>query len=191
MKKVIFLDRDGVINRDPGGRTKYDYVTKWKDFFFIEGSIKAIRMLKEAGYTICLISNQAGISKGYFTREDLDGLNRKMIAEIEKGGGGIDELYYCPHQEKDGCGCRKPNPGMIKQAMKKTFIDLKNTFIVGDSHGDIEMGKAMGMKTVFVLSGKEPLSEVKSWPVQPDYIKSNLLEAVESIIREEREVGPW
>ncbi len=189
MKKVIFLDRDGVINRDPGGWTKYDYVTKWEEFFFIEGAIEALKRLKEAGYKICLISNQAGISKGYFSEDDLNSLNEKMLAEIEKGGGGIDELYYCLHQTKDDCDCRKPKTGMIEEALKNTHADLRNTFIVGDSWRDVEAGKKMGMKTVLVLSGKTFLSDTKNWPLQPDYIKKDLSEAVDMILKEEVSSG--
>lgn len=185
MQKVIFIDRDGVINRDPGGWTKYSYVTKWDEFFFIDGSTKALKKLKEAGYKICLISNQGGISKGYFTEEDLDRLNERMLGEIEKAGGRIDELYYCPHHDKDNCECRKPKTGLIEQAIKKMDVGLKNTFIIGDSVRDIEAGKRMGMKTIFVLSGKTPPSEVKNWHVQPDCIKKNLLEAVEWILKNE------
>ena len=182
MQKVIFIDRDGVINRDPGGWTKYSYVTKWDEFSFIDGSIEALRRLKEAGYKIYLISNQGGISKGYFMQEDLDKLNERMLREIEKGGGRIDHLYYCPHHDKDNCECRKPKTGLIEQAIRETDVDLKNTFIIGDSLRDIEAGKRMGMKTIFVLSGKAPLSETKNWPLQPDCIKKDLLEAVEWIL---------
>lgn len=183
MQKVIFIDRDGVINRDPGGWTKYSYVTKWDEFSFIDGAIEALRRLKEAGYKIYLISNQGGISKGYFTQEDLDKLNERMLGEIEKGGGRIDHLYYCPHHDKDNCECRKPKTGLIEQAIRGTDVDLKNTFIIGDSLRDIEAGKRMGMKTIFVLSGKTPLSETKNWPLRPDCIKKDLLEAVERILK--------
>ncbi len=184
MQKVIFIDRDGVINRDPGGWTKYSYITKWDEFFFIDGSIEALKRLKEAGYRICLISNQGGISKGYFTQSDLDKVNEKMLAKIEEGGGKINELYYCPHHDKDNCECRKPKTGLIEQALKKSDVDLKNTFIIGDSIRDIEAGKRMGMKTIFVLSGKTPASETKSWTIQADCIKKDLLEAVEWILRQ-------
>ena len=183
MRKVVFLDRDGVINRDPGNWTKYDYVTRWEEFFFINGSIGALKRLKEAGYKICLISNQAGISKGYFSREDLDKINRKMLSEIEKGGGKIDELYYCHHQSADDCGCRKPKTGMIEEALKNTHVNLRNTFIVGDSWRDVEAGKKMGMKTVLVLSGKSSLSDIKNWPSRPDYVKKDLSEAVDLILK--------
>ncbi len=185
MQKIIFIDRDGVINKDPGGWTKYSYVTKWDEFFFINGSIEALKKLMEAGYKIYVVSNQAGISRGYFTQEDLDGVNERMLSEIEKGGGRIDGLYYCPHHDEDKCECRKPKTGMIEQAIRKTEVDLKNTFIIGDSLRDVEAGKRMGMKTVFVLSGKTPLSKTKDWHIQPDSIKKDLLEAVEWILKEE------
>ena len=187
MQKVIFIDRDGVINKDPGGWTKHSYVTKWDEFIFVDGSIVALKKLKEAGYRICLISNQGGISKGYFTQEDLDKLNKRMLAEIEKAGGKIDELYYCPHHDKDNCSCRKPKTGLIEQEIKKSAINLKDTYIIGDDRRDIEAGKNMGMKTVFVLSGKRSLEEAKSWPVQPEYIKKNLLETVEWILEAEKD----
>ena len=186
MQKVIFIDRDGVINRDPGGWTKYSYVTKWGEFFFIDGSIEALKKLKEKGYRICLISNQGGISKGYFTQDNLDRLNKRMVSEIEKGGGKIDELYYCPHHDRDNCECRKPKTGLIEQALKKADIDFENTFIIGDSKRDIETGRKMGMKTIFVLSGKTPASEVPNWPIKPDCTRENLLEAVNWILKNER-----
>lgn len=188
MEKLIFIDRDGVINRDPGGWTKYSYVTKWEEFFFIDGSIEALKKLKDTGYKICLISNQGGISKEYFSRGDLDRINERMLSEIEKGGGKIDELYYCPHHDDDNCECRKPKTGMIEKAIRGTEIDLKNTFIIGDSLRDVEAGRRMGMKTIFVLSGKTPLAKTKDWPIQPDSIKKDLLEAVEWILREERQI---
>ena len=186
MQKVIFIDRDGVINRDPGGWTEHSYVTKWEEFFFIDGSIEALKRLKEAGYKICVVSNQAGISKGYFTQEDLNKLSERILEEIEKEGGKIDELYYCTHHDKDNCECRKPKTGLIEQAIRKKDVDLKNTFIIGDSIRDIEAGKRMGMKTIFVLSGKTPQSKMKDWHVQPDCTKKNSLEAVEWILNNER-----
>jgi histidinol-phosphate phosphatase family protein len=183
MKKAIFIDRDGVINKDPGGWTKYSYVTKWEEFLFIDGSVKALRRLKEAGYKVFVISNQGGISKGYFSQKDLDALNKRMLEEIEKRGGKIDGLFYCPHHDKDNCECRKPKTGLIEQAAKTMHIDFKNTYLVGDSIRDVEAAKRMGMKTILVLSGKTPLSELSDWPMQPDYIKGNLLEAVEWVLK--------
>ena len=182
MQKTIFIDRDGVINKDPGGWTKYSYVTKWDEFFFIDGSVKALQLLKDAGYKIFVISNQGGISKGYFTQKDLDEVNRKMLIEIKKGGGKIDRLFYCIHHDKDNCECRKPKTGLIEQAAKTMRIDFKETYIIGDSIRDVEAGKRIGMKTIFVSSGKTPLSELDSWGIKPDYIKKDLLEAVEWLL---------
>jgi len=188
MQKLIFIDRDGVINKDPGGWTKYSYVTKWEEFFFIDGSIEALKNLKDAGYRVCLVSNQGGISKGYFTKEDLERVNEKMLAEIEKAGGKIDGLYYCTHHDKDNCECRKPKTGLIERAVREKDVDLKNTFIIGDSLRDVEAGKRMGMKTIFVLSGKTPLSDAQNWHIRADHIMKDLREAVEWILKTERKI---
>jgi D-glycero-D-manno-heptose 1,7-bisphosphate phosphatase len=183
MQKAIFIDRDGVINKDPGGWTRYNYVTKWDEFFFIEGSIEALKKLAESDYKVFVVSNQGGISKGYFSQKDLDALNKKILEEIEKGGGKIDGLFYCPHHDKDNCECRKPKTGLIEQAARTMHIDFKNTYLIGDSIGDVEAGKRMGMKTILVLSGKTSMPELTGWDMQPDYIKGNLLEAVEWVIK--------
>ena len=186
MEKAIFIDRDGVVNRDPGGWTRYSYVTKWEDFLFIDGSIEALKRLKDAGYRVCLISNQAGIAKGYFTISDLDKLNKRMLEAIEAGGGKIDELNYCPHEKTDMCNCRKPKTGMIEKALVGRDVDIKNTFVIGDDLRDIETGKKMGMKTILVLSGKTEKSSVEASKIKPDFIKNNLLEAVNFILENER-----
>ena len=141
-----------------------------------------MKKLKEAGYKVYLVSNQGGISKGYFTEKDLAELNKRMLAEIEKGGGKIDGLYYCTHHDKDNCNCRKPKTGLIEQATEGRDIELKDAFIIGDDFRDVEVGKRMGMKTIFVLSGKRSLGESKDWGAQPDYVKKDLLEAVEWIL---------
>ena len=110
MPKAVFIDRDGVINKDPGGWTKYNYVTNWKEFHFIPGALEALKLLKRKGIKVIVISNQAGVNKGYFSQEDLDALNKKMFAEIKKKGGSIEEAYYCVHTEEENCDCRKLTP---------------------------------------------------------------------------------
>jgi len=185
MEKVIFIDRDGVINRDPGGWTPYSYVTKWEEFFFIDGSVEALKKLKDAGYKVFLISNQGGISKGYFTEKELAGVSERMLAEIRKGGGDIDRFYYCPHHDKDNCDCRKPKTGLIEKALREFDIALEGTYIIGDSIRDIEAGSRMGMKTALVLSGKTSARDAKKWHIKPDLIKKNLLEAVNDILADE------
>ena len=183
MPKAIFIDRDGVINKDPGGWTKYDYVTDWKEFFFIPGALEALRILKESGIRVVVISNQAGVNKGYFSREELDTVNKKMVDEIEKEGGRLEEVYYCVHTDEENCDCRKPKTALIDKAAKKYAIELKKTFFLGDTRLDVAAGKKAGAKTILLLSGKTTREEAKSWEEKPDYIFGDLLDAVKWITK--------
>jgi len=184
---VIFIDRDGVINKDPGGWTRYNYVTRWKDFIFLPNAIKALKKLNDAGYDIVVASNQAGISKGYYSKKQLDRVNQKMIKEIEKKGVSLKKVYYCLHQDSDNCDCRKPKTGLFKQAERELGVKATGNYFVGDGKTDIEAGKKMNMKTVLVLSGKTDLKEVGSWPVKPDHIFKDLSEAVNFVLKENQQ----
>ncbi|MDD5173426.1 MAG: HAD-IIIA family hydrolase, partial [Candidatus Omnitrophica bacterium] len=106
--KVLFIDRDGVVNRDPGGWTKTNYVADWKDFHFIPGTLQALKILKEKGIKVIVASNQGGVNKGLYTQAELDKVNSLMLKEIEKSGGAIEEVFYCIHSDEDNCDCRKP-----------------------------------------------------------------------------------
>ena len=182
MKKVIFIDRDGVINKDPAGWTEHNYVTRWENFIFLKNSLKALKKLNEAGYDIVLVSNQAGVSKGYYTEEKLKEINRKMIEEIEKNGAKIRKTYYCLHQESDNCNCRKPKTGLFRKAEREMGVKAKGAYFIGDGKMDIEAGERMGMKTVFVLSGKTSLEKMRGSGIKPDYIFDDLNEAVKFVI---------
>jgi histidinol-phosphate phosphatase family protein len=183
--KAIFIDRDGVINKDPGGGwTEHSYVTRVDEFHFLEGSREAIKDLTEAGYEIVIISNQGGISKGHFTLDDLDKINKKMLAGIKASGGRIRSLHYCPHQKSDGCDCKKPGTGLFKAALKGLKIDLKETFFIGDGSMDVEAGKRVGCKTILLLSGKSSKDQIEGWEYKPDYIKKDLREAVDWLLAE-------
>ncbi len=183
MEKVIFIDRDGVINKDPGGWTKYSYVTNGKDFHFLPGAIEALKMLNDNGYTVIVVSNQAGVSKGYFTNEDLAKVNERMLEEIKANGARLDEVYYCPHRDEDSCCCRKPKTGLFEKAKAKYDIDFNDTYFVGDSLVDVTAGKALGMKTIAVLSGKSSKDEIIKWNPKPDHIFKDLLESVSWIVK--------
>ncbi len=186
MKKVIFLDRDGVINKDPGGWTEYNYVTTWEEFIFLPNSIKALRRLNDAGYDIVVASNQAGISKGYYTRSQLDQINQNMIKKIEENGAKLKKVYYCLHQDSDNCDCRKPKIGLFKQAERELGVKAAGNYFVGDGKMDIEAGKKMNMKTVLVLSGKTDLEKVDSWTIKPDYIFEDLSETVNFVLKKDQ-----
>ena len=148
--RTIFLDRDGVINRNPPNK---GYVRRWSEFFFLPNALNAIRDLTENGYRIVVITNQAGIGKGLFSEDSLKDIHSRMIAEIRDAGGKIDAVYYCPHHPEAGCECRKPEPGMLIRAADEHHIELSRAYLIGDSTTDIEAGQRAGTRTLLVLTG--------------------------------------
>ena len=144
---ALFLDRDGVINdRIVGG-----YVRNWAEFVFLEGVLEAMPILARKFNHIFVVTNQQGIAKGLMTEKDLELLHTKMLHEIAQSGGKIDKVYYCPKHQNEHPPCRKPNTGMAKQAQADfPSIDFDCSIMVGDSISDIEFGKRMNMKTVFI-----------------------------------------
>ncbi|MGL4252484.1 MAG: D-glycero-beta-D-manno-heptose 1,7-bisphosphate 7-phosphatase [Fusobacteriaceae bacterium] len=154
MKKVIFLDRDGTINIEK------DYLHKVEDFEFEQGSLEALKIFNQLGYDVIVVTNQSGIARGYYSEEDLIKLNEFMIERVKEAGGDILECYFCPHHPEKGiegyrkdCQCRKPNPGMLNEAMKKYDISKKESYMVGDKISDIEAGERAGVKSVLVKTG--------------------------------------
>lgn len=162
-RKAVFLDRDGTIN------TEVEYLYKPSDFSFIPGVIDAIRIFKELGYLVIVITNQSGVARGYYTEKDILVLHNYMNTELEKNISKdikFDACYYCPHHP-DGtiekysinCNCRKPNPGMLEQAIKEfkengIEIDISQSYIVGDKEIDVQAGKKIGLYgNVLVRSG--------------------------------------
>jgi len=146
-KPTIILDRDGVLNKKA---PKAKYITKWDEWAWIPGAKEAIRVLKEKGYFIIIVSNQAGISRGFMTQNDLDDIHLKMQDELATIGASIDKIYYCPHGWDDNCECRKPKPGMLFQAQRDFHLDLSRIYFVGDDERDATAGQAAGMKTFLV-----------------------------------------
>lgn len=182
--KVVFLDRDGVINEFPGNGK---YVMRVKDFHFIPGSLKAIRRLTEKGYVIFVVSNQAGVGKGWFTKKKLDQITAKMLREVKKNGGKIKKVYYSIKRSNAGCPMRKPRIGSIEKAMKlikKPLSAASHGYFVGDTETDMQAGRNAGCKTIFVLSGREDRRHMRGWGrIRPNYIVGNLLEATDIIIK--------
>jgi len=179
--KVIFLDRDGVINKYPGYG---DYVKNCREFLFLSGVKEAIRKLYLKGFSIFIISNQAGIAKRIFSKEKLKDITKKMLREIAESGGKIKGVYYCPHRSEDNCSCRKPKIGLIQRAIKNKKIDLEDTYFIGDSLRDIETGRNVGCRTILVLSGEAKKKDLKRWSFKPDLITKDLLEATNLILGE-------
>ena len=147
MNKALFLDRDGVINKEK------NYLYKIEDFEFIDGVFETCKYFQEKGYLIIVITNQAGIARGKYTEDDYQTLTNWMIKEFEKNNIKISKVYYCPHHPdfSGDCECRKPNPGMILQAKKDFDIDLSQSILVGDKNSDIEAGINAGIKMNYLV----------------------------------------
>ena len=151
MTSAVFLDRDGVINVDHG------YVSTWERFEFLPGVPDALRALQDAGYLLIVVSNQSGIGRGYYCEADVESLNQAVAQHLGSTVGvTLSEFYHCPHHPTEAkgefrrqCDCRKPAPGMIRQAVLDHGIDLKTSLLVGDKDSDIEAGRAAGVARLF------------------------------------------
>lgn len=155
MKKAVFFDRDGVINKDLG------YIYRQEDFVFNEGIFQTLRFCKERGFLLFVITNQSGIGRGYYTLEDFKALTAYMQQALKSQlGFGFDSIYFCPHDPKEDCICRKPKPGMIAQAKKDYELRLRDSFIIGDKLTDMQAGERgeIGHK---ILIGKLPKEDQK------------------------------
>lgn len=137
--RAIFLDRDGVINRDKR------YVYRWQDFEFCGGAITAMRRLAESGYLLIIVTNQSGIGRGFYEEEDFEKLTQDMLEHLRMHKVHMDAVYHCPHSPEACCDCRKPAPGLILRAAEKYSIDLSQSVIVGDKPSDLEAGQRAGV----------------------------------------------
>lgn len=155
-KKIIFLDRDGVINKKA---PKADYVKTWEEFEFLPGAVEAIRKLTEQGYEIYLISNQPGIARGMMTEGDLTEIHTNMIKKLEENQAKIKHIYCCLHGWNDGCECRKPKPGMFYQAGRENNLNLSKAVFIGDDERDAQAGEAAGIRT-FLVTPEKSLGDV-------------------------------
>lgn len=153
---TLFLDRDGVINQ----RIVGDYVRNVSEFVFLEGALQALVDLARKFDYLVVVTNQQGIAKGRMTEADLQVIHDYMVAQIERAGGRLDGVYYCPYHERDAPICRKPNPGMAHQAQADfPAITFERALMVGDSVSDLVFGQQLGMQTV-LLTTKPDLDEV-------------------------------
>jgi len=169
---VIFLDRDGVINKE------VNYLSRIEDFVFIDGAIDSIKYLLGIGYEIIVITNQSGIARGLYTLEDYHVINSWMLNEFKRADINILDVFFCPHGPEDDCSCRKPKPGMILDARKKYDIDLSNSWLVGDKEDDIACAISAGIRNTVLVKSGHPISIESS---NAKYIKESLAEVKEVI----------
>ena len=146
--RLVMLDRDGVINHDSP-----DYIKNVSEWHPIDGSIEAIANLSNAGFVVCIATNQAGIGRGLISQPDLDGIHQRLIHRVQDAGGMITHIAFCPHHPDDGCDCRKPAPGMLLAIGDVTRMDIKGQPFVGDSAKDVEAAIAAGCSPVIVKTG--------------------------------------
>lgn len=147
MTPVAFLDRDGVVNADIG------YLWRREDLIWIPGAPAAIRLFNELGWPVVVVTNQSGVARGYYQEEDVRSLHRWMSGELNKQGARIDAFYFCPHHPRGAipaytreCECRKPRPGMIRQAMADWQADPDRSFLIGDKETDLAAAEAAGIR---------------------------------------------
>ncbi|OGH51528.1 MAG: hypothetical protein A3H17_01605 [Candidatus Levybacteria bacterium RIFCSPLOWO2_12_FULL_37_14] len=157
-KKIILLDRDGVIDEKP---PKAEYVKNWSEFKFLPGTIEALKLLNKKGYQIIIISNQAGIGRGVMTEEDLKEIHRKFLEACAKESINIVGIYYCPHNWDEGCFCRKPKPGMLFKAAADHSFDLTKAIFIGDDERDKQAGQAANCPTILLQQGRDLLAIIR------------------------------
>ncbi len=185
LKPAIFLDRDGTVNFDPG------YIKNPDEVYLLEGVAEGIRKLKDGfGFKIIVISNQAGVSKGLMTIEDVEQINSKINELLKEKGTLIDAFYYCPfHPDNDPpekSKCRKPSPQMIFKAAEEHSIDLSKSYMVGDRASDIEAGFNAKLKSVLLTNNNanDEISILQNLEKNPNFVAVNFNQACDFIIND-------
>jgi D-glycero-D-manno-heptose 1,7-bisphosphate phosphatase len=189
MKAAIFFDRDGTLSREVG------YVNHLSRFELYPFSVDAVRLVNRSGLLAVLITNQAGVARGYFPESLVTEVHAHLNAIMAGGAARLDGIYYCPHHPTVGpppyrldCDCRKPRPGLLERAARELGIDLKRSWVIGDRHGDIELAARVGARAALVKTGYgigELTYHAQGWQRQPDLVAENVLDAVAQILSRE------
>ncbi|NRA67813.1 MAG: HAD family hydrolase [Pseudobacteriovorax sp.] len=177
-QKTVFLDRDGVLNVDHG------YVSRPDDLELFPDVVSSLAKLQAKGFQLIVVTNQSGVARGYFTLADVHAFHSHMSEVLAQNAITIAKYYICPHH-KDGtvaeyavdCLCRKPRPGMLRQAFEEFDIDRKNSFLIGDKISDIDCGQAMELRSVQIDRGQYPVHE------SPFAVETSLANAVDLILK--------
>ena len=179
-RAAVFLDRDGTISEDVG---YLNDVSQFRMFPFAAG---AIRKLNDANLPVIVVTNQSGVGRGFFAESMVHTVHEEMTQQLAAAGAHLTAIYYCPHTSEDECECRKPKPGMIRQAAREHGVDLARSFVVGDRYGDVELAQASGGRGVLVRTGygdEDLRVNGAGWVRQPDFVADDLSEAVEWILK--------
>jgi D-glycero-D-manno-heptose 1,7-bisphosphate phosphatase len=183
VQRAVFLDRDGTIIEDTG------YIGEIERVRFLPGVREAIQSLNGGGFKVIVVTNQAGVARGYFTEESVQKVNTFIGESLAREKALIDGFYYCPHhiegiveEYRRDCYCRKPNPGMLEKAAHDFGIDLPRSFLIGDKESDIEAGNRAGCRTI-LIAGREHAGNELNDAATPDYIAPGLYEAVSWLVK--------
>ena len=185
-RRAVFIDRDGTLAHEVG------YVNHVSRFRLFPWAVDSVRLLNGAGLLAVVVTNQAGVARGYFPESLIADVHGLMSAAMEAGGARLDGIYYCPHHPTAGeapyrqdCDCRKPRPGLLRRAANDLGIDLARSWVVGDRDADVALARSVGARAALVKTGYglgELLWHAPSWPRQPEVVAEHLLEAVERIL---------
>ena len=176
---TIFLDRDGTLNEDPG------YLRSASDLKLLPGVAAALTRLKTAGARLVVITNQSGVGRGFLTLKDLEAIHARLEGLLEQHDAALDAIYFCPHHPDDGCRCRKPATGMIDRAVVELGADLRKAYLIGDHASDIQLAKAVGVKSILVTSGRmdqQALTMLRTAGAVPNMVASSMVEAAEWVL---------
>jgi len=186
-RPAVFIDRDGTISEEVG------YVNHPSRFRVFPYSAEAIKLLNDNGWLAILITNQAGVARGYFSEDVITGVHNQLRHDLETASARLDAIYYCAHHPSVGeppyrsdCDCRKPKPGLIERAARDFEIDRAASWMIGDRYGDVELARNAGLHSAFVLSGYglgEWEFQRGLWQHEPEIVSENLLEAVQTIVK--------
>jgi D-glycero-D-manno-heptose 1,7-bisphosphate phosphatase len=180
LHRVVFMDRDGVINRDSP-----DYIKSVAEFEFLPGSREALRRLVENGFEAIIVTNQSAVGRGWVTADGLAGIHQRLCDGVRDHGGRIHDILVCPHRPNENCACRKPRPGLILEAQRRHGIDLDAAVMVGDSAKDIECAMNAGVGASVLVrtgNGRQAEGELSRCGIVPDGIADDLQAAVEWIL---------
>jgi D-glycero-D-manno-heptose 1,7-bisphosphate phosphatase len=174
-RRFVFVDRDGTINVESPG----DYVLSADDMRLLPGAADGLRRLCDAGLGVVVVSNQAPVARGWIGAGDLDAINHRMLELLADDGVTIDGVYCCPHDDGDGCDCRKPEPGLLLRAARELGFDPGRAFVVGDKGSDIEAGRRVGAVTILVRTGQGVAAEASG--TVADVVAQDLVRAADII----------
>ena len=170
--KVIFLDRDGVINQEVG------YLHKSKDFKFIDGIFEACKSFRSLGYKLIVVTNQSGIARGYYQEEDFHKITKWMLVQFNNNDVDILDVFFCPHGAKSTCKCRKPQPGMLLEARDKYGINMKDSWVIGDKETDIDAAGSAGVDNTILVKSGHSVDEIST---KAKFILESIRESIQII----------